>query len=426
MTPQTRSTTFRGAILAALILPGITLPMIAMADAPPPANADEVAALNMRLAQMSESMRRMQQNMAEVQAELARMKTTTPSAQPLNTIAANADSWVASRERIAALEEQVEALGKSDWTDKISMKGDFRYRFENIDEQGRAERERQRLRARLEIAAKVNDNTKVGIRLASGGTDPVSTNQSFDTLATTKDLRLDRAYVQYAFTDQLNVTGGKMGVSFYKPGKSTLLWDGDLNPEGLAFSYKNNGLFASAANWVLEESSSGDDSYMHGLQAGYTMGAGAGKLTFGAGYFLYDFSSSLGFDKVENVELFADYATELMDRPLVAYLDYVTNNEANQFENGYRVGFNYGKVKAAGSWDFGLSYNEVEANALFGQFSESDFAGGGTDGEGWIVKGGYGLGSNASFGATYFINERAIDSTKTDYDRLQLDLKYKF
>ena len=60
-------------------------------------------------------------------------------------------------------------------------------------------------------------------------------------------------------------------------------------------------------------------------------------------------------------------------------------------------------------------------------FTDSDFSGGGTDGTGHIFRGSYGLTRNVSLGGTLFINERGGNlGTKEDYNRLQLDVEFKY
>ena len=77
-----------------------------------------------------------------------------------------------------ASEPVAAAPRKNEWTDTIAIKGDFRYRYEHIDAERSDTRERNRVRARAEISAKPTDNLKVGIGIASGGDDPVSTNKT--------------------------------------------------------------------------------------------------------------------------------------------------------------------------------------------------------------------------------------------------------
>ncbi len=139
------------------------------------------------------------------------------------------------------------------WTDKISLKGDFRFRHEIIDDASKTEtRNRQRIRARLNIAGEVNDEFTVGIRLATGGNSPISTNQTLDSSFSTKDIGLDRAYFAYKPTsiEGATIKGGKFGVPFAKMEKTQLIWDGDLNLEGAAYQYKADSYFFNAGYFI--------------------------------------------------------------------------------------------------------------------------------------------------------------------------------
>ncbi len=79
------------------------------------------------------------------------------------------------------------------------------------------------------------------------------------------------------------------------------------------------------------------------------------------------------------------------------------------------------------TWEAGLFYQEIDKDALFGQLVDSDFGDGKTDTEGWVFKAGYAPVKNFTMNATYFMNTLNKDvGTELDYDRLQLDLNYKF
>ena len=59
--------------------------------------------------------------------------------------------------------------------------------------------------------------------------------------------------------------------------------------------------------------------------------------------------------------------------------------------------------------------------------STSDFGGGGTDARGHILKGAFAIEKNWTAGFSYFINETGLDAgSKRDYDRLQVDLAFKY
>jgi len=148
----------------------------------------------------------------------------------------------------------------NEWTDSISLKGDFRYRYENIHSEKRDSRERNRVRARFSLTANPADNLEVGIGVASGGDDPVSTNQTLGNGDSSKDLRLDLAYFKWHAKPGFQVIGGKMKNIWRRPGGSSLVWDGDLRPEGLAFLYSRGYFFVDTGFNFLESDSSKNNS----------------------------------------------------------------------------------------------------------------------------------------------------------------------
>ena len=89
--------------------------------------------------------------------------------------------------------------------------------------------EHQRLR--LGMKAETTENTEVGVRLASGSGFQNTTNQSFDEHARGKNIFIDRAYGSRKATDFLSIQGGKHKNPLFT---SPLVWDPDVNPEGLS------------------------------------------------------------------------------------------------------------------------------------------------------------------------------------------------
>ena len=70
--------------------------------------------------------------------------------------------------------------GLPEWVKNAKLKGDFltRYQYERKETDADA-RTRGRIRYRLGLDTKVNDQIKVGLGIASGADDPRSTNQTF-------------------------------------------------------------------------------------------------------------------------------------------------------------------------------------------------------------------------------------------------------
>jgi len=348
------------------------------------------------------------------------------------------------------------------WLEKIKISGDLRYRYEYIDLEDRTTRNRNRIRARLMISAMVNDEWDVAFRMATGETDliddtliadPVSTNQTLGKFSSRKDFWLDLAYFDYHPTavEGLNVLGGKIENPFHVVGKNQLMWDGDLNPEGVALKYAK-GLGESATVhvsgggfWLNEESSDADTS-LWGVQAylkqdlgnsDYVL-AGAGWYDYGNLQSLEDefgigFGNTLVDDEWVNdydiLELFAEYGTEVAGLPVALFGTWVENTAATTSgDTAWLAGATVGKAKDPGSWQFGYDYRDVERDAVLAVWNDSDFAAGRTGAEGHVLRFGYQAFKNVQFALTYFCNELVERAPEPDrnYQRFQADLKLKF
>ena len=346
-----------------------------------------------------------------------------------------------------------EAGNDSSWTDALRWQGDFRYRYENIGVEGRDDRNRSRIRARAALIADVNDEFEVGIGLASGSDDPVSSNQTLGGGGTSKDLKLDLAYFKWSGISDTDVYGGKFKNQLKPVGKNSLLWDGDWRPEGVSVVWDNGSFFANGVGTWLESDSRAGDTFAWIAEAGFRTTFGD-NLKFRAGLGAHSFdikgrqsffgdgdffgNSSVTADlgsgaqefyryNYEGIQAFAELGWKMFDKSATAYADYVQNQDADEFDTGYIVGFKLGSAKAPGTWDLGIAYEDLEADAALGLLVDSDFGGGGTDARGWIFRGTYALQNNVSTRFTYFLNDIDGDlGTERDFDRLMLDLNFKF
>ena len=347
----------------------------------------------------------------------------------------------------------VDTVSAANWWEKIKVKGDFRYRHEMIDEEDSDARHRHRIRARLGISGEVNSTMKVGIQLATGSDDPVSTNQTLTDAFSTKSIMLDKAYFTYMPTQLpgLEVTGGKFDNPFFKPGSSELIWDSDWNPEGGVAEYKGKFdkislTLLGAGLWIVERSS-GDDSWLGAGQAvlGYTTEDELTSVSFGGAFFnyvntqgfatFYEEGESMGnsldgsdnyLNDFELLEAYLEISHKFDKIPVVVMGDFVTNTAADSLDTGWLVGIHVGKAKKAGTWGMRYIYRELEKDAVVGTFTDSDFRGGGTDAKGHEIGGEYMLAENAAFNLSYFINTIGLEGAGSDFNRLQADLQLKF
>lgn len=334
----------------------------------------------------------------------------------------------------------------SSWTDRIDLKGDLRLRWEGIDEAGDPERKRARYRVRVGLDAEVYEDVKLVFSLASGADDPVSRNVTFGDGFATDDFGLELAYVDWKINDELQFFGGKMKNPLFRAGGAPLIYDGDLNPEGFAMQYESGRFFGTAAVFLPDERSAADDSHLYAVQGGLNLATGEGNsLTLGAGFFTYtdtvgnepffdgsangnsvDVNGNYLFD-YENTELFAQYDIRSLELPLSVYAQWTQNSEVSVEDTALAFGVKLGSAKAEGTWQTQWTYQDIEADSVIGTYNDSDFGGGGTDASGHIIKARYMLRDQISLGGTLIISEvDRFQGVEHDYDRIQLDVEFKF
>jgi hypothetical protein len=231
-----------------------------------------------------------------------------------------------------------------------------------------------------------------------------------------------------------------------------MMWDGDWRPEGLGLVWDNGHVFAQGLGTWLEGDSSKGTEFAWVVQAGMKLKVGdTGNLKFGAGYQEFDIAGrtplfgdpddfygnryvvdpvtgSLVFaNNYRNFEAFAEYKFKLGGKSASLFGDYTVNTDASKNDTGYLVGAKYGSAKKKGTWDVGYFYERLEADAVIGLLTDSDFGGGGTDSKGHALQGTYAFQDHWNFKATYFLNQVALSSGDSkDFRRLMLDLSFKF
>ncbi len=144
---------------------------------------------------------------------------------------------------------------------------------------------------------------------------------------------------------------------------------------------------------------------------------------FGNGTVINDQGTEVYANDFKMVNAGVELNTALFDMPLAIFGDYVYNDDADEYDTGYIAGFST-KIN---NLSFLYQYQKLEANAVLGAWTDSDFAGGGTDGEGSKFVLGYSLTKQWSLSATYFDNTRGMDlGNDVSYKRLQLDTSWKY
>ena len=358
------------------------------------------------------------------------------------------------------------------WADSVTMKGDLRYRFETREDdaslnadKGTYTRYMNRIRARLTAEAKCNDDLKATIGLSTGGSDPISGNQTLDAGAQKKEMRLDVANFDYNFfgdnPNEVHAIAGKMMNPFITM-PDDLVFDPDLRPEGLAVrSQLGEGFATAQVNggyiWIQERNSKNPGMLDAGQGALKLQFAPEAALTLGASYYAYQ--SLKGFDVIDvnnangaygnstakgsvsggvtnkawatdfvPLVFFAQADVWVGGLPLAVFAQNLNNGEATANEKAYLYGASLGKAKNPQTWELGYSYTEVQKDSTLGMWTDSDRWGGGTDGKGHKITAKYQIMKNLQAGISYFIDKHniAAGETTTDYKRMMVDVQASF
>ena len=446
-------------------------------------SAEDLAALRAQLQSLQERLAQLEAVQAQQQAEQA-----TVNADLQDSVDRGSDNLARTIGESAA----------SGWVSRWQWRGDLRVRNDTIQQEfNPVDRNRNRFRLRAGAMVRVSDNTRVEVQFATGEDgDARSSNQTFSDVNSRKALDLDLAYVEWSPSDTLKITAGKMRYPWVRT--QSYFFDNDVNPEGVAVAWQQGatGFFGSAFYTELAERAADADSGMVGAQFGWRDARSDGsrrslalayydhRAVRGYNPFQHASASSSGFGPYGNttttslgtchravvsgngavspclandydiLEWSGEQQLTLGGRPLLLFANLARNLKADfgvtagvpaqsvpaGLDTAFAIGFNYGRTDAMipGSWELGYFYQSIEKDALFGQWIDSDFASGATDGRGSAVRGAWQVGRSWRLNATYMFNETNVDvpaaiilpvgvsGTARRYDRLQVDFNWAF
>jgi hypothetical protein len=474
-----RNTVLATAVAAALALAAPP----AFAQAKGAATKAEVQAIDAQMKALADRLDRLEASNSALKAENDQLKAVVERRE--SEIDYLKSQTKELREEGAVAANEISKVKGADWATKIKGRGDFRFRHEYIATErvvgttsaatveDAADRNRQRIRARLGFDAQVTDNVKATLLFATGGDDPRSSNQTLGVNSTRKSVGVDIAFVDWTARPGINVVVGKQPWPHWRPGNS-LFFDGDYNPEGGAVRFDRGMLFGSAYGWWLSEqynanpAGENSDGNVFGAQLGLKFPLFGGETRVAANYYdcgaCQDQSSILfnnsgngnttyrqgtgatNFlrDDYEVLELGAEMGTTLFDLPFSVWANFAQNLAAERgtagpgavdrwstandtLDTAYAAGVSLGRASNPKTWAAALWYQDLDANSLFGQFIDSDFGDGATDAKGFVIRAGYAFAKNWVLNATYFDNTLRKDvGAEQDYKRLQVDMNVKF
>lgn len=373
----------------------------------------------------------------------------------------------AAEEKQPTPEVMAQHVQKAGWVEKFKLKGDVRLRNEYLNPGAATYQNRQRIRARAAIEAKLTDTVKAGIGIASGASgvgSARSTNQTLTDAFSTKPINLDLAYISWKPYKFLKLTGGKHKNPLYRPGD--LLWDSDLRFEGATANVKYNLkndlnipadlLFNSGGYSLADFANAKKDVYLAVIQGGLGSSvedyldwkAFVGYLDFvhiegttaaalqpnsatasDNGGYEYDYnilevSGEMTFHFLEE-EFY-----EPLNKPLTFFADYVDNLAIGDKDDGWEVGVKLGKKpKKLNDWRCVYNFRRLDKDSFPDDFPDADAFRGRTDGFGHEVIFSYGLAKNIWLEFDYYgfrDKTRGTDPNDKWGYIIQTDLNVKF
>jgi hypothetical protein len=360
------------------------------------------------------------------------------------------------------------------WVQNTKLKGDFRLRYQYDHAKvlppttNTMDTQRARIRARLGLESKVNDKLKVGIGLATGLNDGISTsnkdssrspNQTLANGFAKKPISLDYAYAEYTPLPYATFIGGRFKNPLWEPGD--LIWDTDINPEGGAIKLSkklgaNTELFFNSGVLIVDEGGDQRDPTMFVMQPGivqaftdtislkgavsyYGTSKMIGKTLDGTtgtntlspkGGLLYEYR-----DVTPAVELGIKEPLKMigLDLPYFALFgEYVDNVALSKNNSGYMLGFKLGaqNVEKWADWQARYNYAVLEKDSILDILPDSDRYNGKTGMKAHEFMFDWGLGKNTWLGLDYYYAEQLkgnFGSTQSKPAQvLQLDWNLKF
>ena len=293
----------------------------------------------------------------------------------------------------------------------LEFYGDLRVRAE-FDDRTTFNRKRGRLRFRLGATYTFHKALTLNFRLATtpDPDNPKSTHINFDDGFETAQLGLDQAYLSFSpkETDFLKIRIGKFpyllnNSNLYKE----LVWDGDINPEGIDFQFYNLSisdrieLGGNAGLYFPEEIFSNTQNRIYTGQLNFVYQANKNhKFTIGSGFSVHhnikdrivpasgylsnpanqtiSQQEVIGMDTLliqrytNDFQLFESYLNYSFSHVLVKAQSIINIGAENE-NFGYALGVQYGNVESKGDWSFYYQFQKVEQEAVFSAFTQDDF-----------------------------------------------------
>jgi hypothetical protein len=345
--------------------------------------------------------------------------------------------------------------------------------------------DKMKYRVRFGAEAKVTEDLTAVVRLSTGNTtNPVSTNTIMGDYLNKDNVVFDLAYLKWRPFEFLTVYGGRIPNPWFAP--SRLVWDDDLNFEGIALTLQqpvseswtafltggafplNEYEFSSRSKWLTAGQIGMERKDRKGISA--KIGAAyyyffnvtgmrndpdhpgendwTAPLYQQKGNTLFNISADpaviktalasyfkelnvganldIGFWDPYHVVLSGDYVKNFgFDKHDVAMR--TGNPDPDEDTTGYQIGLSVGypSMEKSGQWRAFLQYKNVGADAVIDAFTDSDFHLGGTNAKGWILGAEFALWKNVWL-ATRWLTADEVSGPPLAIDVLFMDFNARF
>lgn len=341
----------------------------------------------------------------------------------------------------------------------MKWSGDVRYRHEELRVDGRTDRSRDRLRARLGVDAEIDEQWHAIARIGTGESaakSATSSNQTLSNAGEDKAIWLNWGYLQWKPQSEIELRLGKMPNMWWQPVGQQMVFDEEYAPEGLSGQWtkssESHDIFVSAhAHWLVERDAAAGvadstDAGFFGAQGGFKT-KGDRQMTATLGVFA---TTNLAGEPVVAGRGFGGNSTRTIGATQVYAHNYnlgVASIEwgCNQvpLRLGAQVARNFdlgkhniagaltaqwGQVKAKHDWLVSYTLEYIEQDAVFGIVSDSDINEVAADSKGHIIQGKYALSDKVSASLTQYFFDTQVSAAAgpVDYRRTMLDLIAKF
>ncbi len=357
---------------------------------------------------------------------------------------------------------KIDSKSKNEITEKLKIirpYGDIRIRFEEDLVQKNA-RFRQRYRARLGFNATINSDFQLSMRVSTSNNpnDPNSTHVNANDGFNQINIIFDRVYVRYnpKKMKQFGLWLGKFPNPFVNSKIfSEIVWDDDIQPEGLAFEYKSSwskktNIKLVNGSYFLSQFRTGDEKlWLNTSQI--TLQSKRNKnvhLTVSSGLYYYfnikgqQVNNSI-FDPnggnstyvdVENPEILR-YSNDFFvnenflilkmtsfKKDITFKTEFIQNFGSNTDNIGWVAGVSIGSLKSAKDLKLYYQYQDIQKDAIFSPFANDDILIQ-TDYKGHIFGIGLAIAKKISIHGWGLIHQSHFDPENKMRFRLDLNIK---